>query len=92
MFSELRVVACHCGGAEDRGSLSRLGLSRVTVEAGVTPAVHLHKPAPLATPPHNPKVPDWHVDGVPSATEVAVRAVLDDSVALGAAVQRQPRK
>ena len=29
-------------------------LSRVLVEAGVTPAVHLHGPAPLATPHHNP--------------------------------------
>ena len=29
-------------------------LSRVLVEAGVTPAVHLHGPAPLATPHHHP--------------------------------------
>ena len=29
-------------------------LSRVLVETGVTLAVHLHGPAPLATPPHNP--------------------------------------
>ena len=29
-------------------------LSRVLVEAGVTPAVHLHGPAPKATPHHNP--------------------------------------
>ena len=29
-------------------------LSRVLMEAGVTPAVHLHKPAPSATPHHYP--------------------------------------
>ena len=36
-------------------------LSRVLVEAGVTPAVHLHGPALLATPHHYRKVPGWHV-------------------------------
>ena len=29
-------------------------LSQVLVEAGVTPAVHPHRPAPLAAPHHNP--------------------------------------
>ena len=38
------------------------------------------------------KVPGWHVCCVPSATEVAVRAVLEGSGSLGAAVQRRPRK
>ena len=38
------------------------------------------------------KVPGWHVRCVPSATEVAVRAVLEGSSSLGAAVQRRPRK
>ena len=38
------------------------------------------------------KVPDWHVVGVPSAAEAAVRAVLAVLVSLGAAVQRRPRK
>ena len=38
------------------------------------------------------KVPGWHVNGVPSATEVAVRAVLVRPGPLGAAVQRRPRK
>ena len=38
------------------------------------------------------KVPGWHVRCVPSATEVAVRAVLEGSGSLGAAVQRRPRK
>ena len=37
-------------------------------------------------------VPRWHVDGVPSAAEAAVRAVLAVHVSLGAAVQRRPRK
>ena len=38
------------------------------------------------------KVPSWHVDGVSSAAEAAVRAVLAVHVSLGAAVQRRPRK
>ena len=37
-------------------------------------------------------VPEWHVGGVPSAAEAAVRAVLGGSAPLGAAVQRRPRK
>ena len=78
MFSGLRADACHCGGAEDRGPVRvSVLLFRVLVEAGVTPAVHLHTPAPLASPHRNPEVPGWHVSVVPGATEVAVRAVLD---------------
>ena len=38
------------------------------------------------------KVPEWHVGGVPSAAEAAVRAVLVGCCPLGAAVQRRPRK
>ena len=38
------------------------------------------------------KVPEWHVRVEHRATEVTVHALLDGSVALGAAVQRRPRK
>ena len=68
-------------------------LSQVLVEAGVTPAVHLHGPAPLPTRHVTiRRVPGWHVNVVPRGTEVAVRAVLVRSGPLGAAVQRRPRK
>ena len=53
-------------------------LSRVLVEAGVTPAVHLHGPAPLATPHHHPYSARLARNVVHhQATEVAVRAWLD---------------
>ena len=38
------------------------------------------------------KMAGWHVSGVPSATEVAVRAWLQGYPTLGAAVQRRPRR
>ena len=43
-------------GVQRTGAVCRASvlLSWVLVEAGVTPAVHLHGPAPLATPHHNP--------------------------------------
>ena len=59
-------------------------LSRVLVEAGVTPAVHLHEPAPsVERTHHNPYSAGWHINVVPRATEVAVRAVLVCSGSLG---------
>ena len=45
------AIAGHRGPGPVRASVH---LSRVLVEAGVTPAVHLHGPAPLATPHHYP--------------------------------------
>ena len=72
------MVACHCGGAEDGGSLSRLSSpARVPVKAGVTPAVHLHGAARLATPSsQSASARLARVVGVPSETEVAVHAVM----------------
>ena len=48
----------HKGPGNVRASVH---LSRILVEARVTPAVHLHGPAPLAPPRHYPQVPGWHV-------------------------------
>ena len=54
-FPGLRVVACHCRGTVDQGLCApQSTCPRVLVEAGITPTEHLHGPAPLATPPHDP--------------------------------------
>ena len=58
-------------------------LSQVLVEAGVTPAVHLHGPAPLATPHHNPHSARLARRRRTRCNEVAVRAQLDGSTHLG---------
>ena len=93
MFSGLSVVACRCGGTGDLGLFApQSSCPRFSLGAGVTPAVHSEGPAPLAMPRRYPYVPSWHVSVVPGATEVAVRAGLDCSASLGAAVQRRPRK
>ena len=77
-------------GAQGQSVRASVLLSRVLVEAGVTPAVHLHGPAELAMPHHHPQVPGWHVDGVPGATEVAVRAVLDRLLHCGSPCSDDP--
>ena len=81
-------------GVQGTGACSRLSrpVPGSRSEAGVTPAVHSEGPAPLASHVTIRTVPDWHVVGVPSAAEAAVRAVLAVHVSLGAAVQRRPRK
>ena len=55
-------------------------LSHVLTEAGITPAVHLRGPVPLATP----SLPGWHVSAVHSVTEAAERAWLAVLVHWGA--------
>ena len=89
MFSGLSVVTCHCGGTGDRGLFApQSSCPRFSLGAGVIRGTGSVSNAILTIR----TVPDWHVDGVPSATEAAVRAVLVRSGSLGAAVQRRPRK
>ena len=89
-FSELWLVACHCGGTEDQGSLSRLSPPR----AG---RGHTCPTPPRTCSVSNAirtirRVPSWHVSVVHTATEVAEHAVLVVHASLGAAVQRRLRK
>ena len=59
-------------------------LSQVLVEAGVTPAVHTHGPAPLATPHHNPYSARLaRSRRALGATEVAVRACVGRFLHIG---------
>ena len=60
-------------GAQRTGSVL---LSQVLTEAGVTPAVDIRGPAPLATPSSHAESARHTRNGVHSATEVAARAVL----------------
>ena len=87
------MVACHCGGTGDRGLFApwsscpgsswRQGSHLPYTSTG------LHRQQRQTT---IRTVPGLHVSGEPSATEVAVRAVLVGSPALGAAVQRRPHE
>ena len=94
MFSGLWVAACHCGCTGDRSlfapqstcpgsSLGGRGHTCRTLRGtgSVSSAILTIR-----------KVPERHEIGVPGATEVAVRAVLEGSGSLGAAVQRRLRK
>ena len=81
----LWVVACHCVGTEGSGSLLHL--------SPLVPGPHGGRGHACRTPPRAcsvgnailtiRKVPGWHVDCVPSATEVAVRAGVGCSPTLG---------
>ena len=67
-------------------------LSQVLVEAGVTPAVHLHGPAPLASPHHHPYNARPARSQRTRCNRGCGACVVGCQGALGAAVQRRPRK
>ena len=96
------VVACSLdcrwslaiAGAQETGACSRLSRPVPGPRGG---RGHTCRTPPLACSVSNAiliirEVPDWHVRGVPGATEVAIRAVLDGLLRWGAAAQRRPRK